>query len=73
VLEQHLKRAGTTRADIFAQMRYHGYMKAANKFGMTERADKPTGAADVFFLPDGWRAPRLYLAYRKLMQGEDDE
>lgn len=66
VIDGHLRRGGSSRAEVFDFLSGYGYGRAVNKFGMVERHDRPTGAADVFFLPRGWYAPNLACGYRKI-------
>jgi len=69
VIDNHLKRGGSSRKAIFDFIYGMGYYGAVNKYGMKETVDKPTGAADIFFLPDkGWYAPKLYIGYKKLLE-----
>lgn len=66
MIADHLKNGGTTREEIFAYLAEVGYLRAVNKYGLTETAAKTTGAADVFFIPDkNWYAPRLYIGYER--------
>lgn len=69
VIDGHLKRGGASREQIFQFLKEFGYTRAVNKYGMTERSEKPTGASDIFFLPhQEWYAPRLYIGYDRLMK-----
>lgn len=72
VIDGHLQRFRTSRKDIFSILAKTGYTRAVNKYGMPESVNKPTGASDIFFLPDrNWYAPNLSIGYNRIWVSND--
>jgi len=68
VIDQHLRRGKTTRADLFRLVEQCGRYRAVNKYGMRETAAVSTGSVDIFFLPPSWYAPNLSKGFSRLIR-----